>query len=79
MRLRRLINRGFSPRMILGHGPRVRQVVTEVLDSIAARGPCDFVADIAVAVPMVVIAELDGRPDRGPGTAGVVVGPHDGR
>ncbi len=59
---RRLLNKGFSPRMIRTMEPRVRQVVTEVLDEIADRSSCDFVTDIAIPVPLVVIAELMGLP-----------------
>ena len=59
---RRLLNRGFTPRMIRTMEPRVRQVVTEALDQIAARSSCDFVTDIAIPVPLVVIAELMGLP-----------------
>jgi cytochrome P450 len=59
---RRLINQGFSPRMIRLMEPRVREVVTQTLDAIAGRGACDFVADIAVPIPLVVIAELMGLP-----------------
>ncbi len=62
LRQRRLVNKGFSPRMIRAMEARVRQVVTEVLDAIAPRGTCDFVADVAVPVPVVVIAELMGLP-----------------
>ena len=62
MRQRRLLNKGFSPRVIRAMEPRVRQVVGEVLDRIVGRGTCDFVDDIAVPVPLVVIAELMGLP-----------------
>ena len=62
IRQRRLLNQGFAPRMIRAMEERVRQVVTEVLDRIAGAGACDFVADIAVPVPLVVIAELMGLP-----------------
>lgn len=62
LRQRRLVNKGFSPRMIKTMEARVRQVVTEVLDAIAPLGTCDFVADVAVPVPLVVIAELMGLP-----------------
>jgi cytochrome P450 len=62
LRQRRLINQGFSPRMIRAMEPRVRQVVTEVLDRVADRSSCDFVTDIAVPIPLVVIAELMGLP-----------------
>jgi cytochrome P450 family 142 subfamily A polypeptide 1 len=59
---RRLINRGFTPRMVSGLEPRIRRVANEAIDAVAARGECDFVADIAVHVPIVVIAELMGLP-----------------
>ncbi|MFN8036892.1 MAG: cytochrome P450 [Acidimicrobiia bacterium] len=59
---RRLINKGFTPRMVRNLEPRMRQITTEVLDRIADRGECDFVADIAVHVPLIVIAELMGLP-----------------
>ena len=62
VRQRRLLNQGFSPRMIRAMEPRVRQVVTEVLDRVAGQSSCDFVDDIAVPVPLVVIAELMGLP-----------------
>ena len=62
IRQRRLINQGFSPRMIRGMEDRIRQVVTEVLDRVAGAGSCDFVADIAVPIPLVVVAELMGLP-----------------
>jgi cytochrome P450 len=61
-RQRRLLNQGFSPRIIRAMEPRVRQVVTELLDNISDRSSCDFVADIAVPMPLVVIAELMGLP-----------------
>jgi cholest-4-en-3-one 26-monooxygenase len=61
-RQRRIINKGFSPRMIREMEPRVRTVVTEALDRVAQRGQCDFLADIAVPIPLVVIAELMGLP-----------------
>lgn len=60
--LRRLINKGFSPRLIRDMEPRVRQVVTEVLDEVGTKESCDFLADIAVPVPLIVIAELMGLP-----------------
>lgn len=48
--------------MIRAMEPRVRQVVTEVLDRLEGRSACDFVEDVAVPVPLVVIAELMGLP-----------------
>lgn len=59
---RRLINKGFSPRMMRDLEPRVRQVVTDTLDRLEGRESCDFLAEVAVPVPLVVIAELMGLP-----------------
>jgi cholest-4-en-3-one 26-monooxygenase len=62
VRQRRLLNKGFAPSVIRAMEPRVREVVTGVLDGIAGRSSCDFVTDVAVPVPLVVIAELMGLP-----------------
>jgi len=62
VRQRRLLNKGFAPSVIRAMEPRVREVVTGVLDGIAGRSSCDFVSDVAVPVPLVVIAELMGLP-----------------
>lgn len=59
---RRLINRGFTPRAIRALEGHLRDIVTETLDAIADRGSCDFVTDIAVPVPIIIIAELMGLP-----------------
>lgn len=59
---RRLINRGFTPRAIRALEAHLREIVRETLDKVATRGECDFVADIAVPVPVIIIAELMGLP-----------------
>ncbi len=65
-RLRSLINKGFSPRMVKKLEVAFRGIVTESLDAIAAKGHCDFVEDVAVPLPLAVIAEMIGirREDR---------------
>ena len=62
--MRSLINRGFTPRMV-GHWEEVFQKITdETLDAIAAKGECDFVDDVAVPLPLILIAEMIGiRPE----------------
>lgn len=59
---RRLINKGFTPRMVAQLEPHVRDIVTRTLDGLPASGTCDFVAEIAMPLPMLVIAELLGYP-----------------
>jgi cytochrome P450 family 142 subfamily A polypeptide 1 len=60
--LRRLINKGFTPRMVAQLEPHVRELVRRTLDKIAPRGGCDFVEEVATPLPMLVIAELLGFP-----------------
>src|SRR5215472_16941411 len=61
-KLRALVNKGFTPRMIaLLTGP-VRRVCNELVDAVAERGRCDFVTEIAAELPLQVIAELLGIP-----------------
>ncbi|MFN8628594.1 MAG: cytochrome P450 [Candidatus Binatia bacterium] len=58
--MRRLVNRGFTPRMVSRLEPHMREIVTECIDGVAALGACDFVPTLAVPLPMLVIAELLG-------------------
>jgi cholest-4-en-3-one 26-monooxygenase len=60
--LRRLINKGFTPRMVAQMETHVRDLVKRTLDAVAPRGTCDFAADVATPLPMLVIAELLGFP-----------------
>jgi cytochrome P450 family 142 subfamily A polypeptide 1 len=64
--LRRLINRGFTPRMVKHWEELFRKLTKETLDEVAPRGECDFVEDIAVPLPLLLIAEMIGihREDR---------------
>lgn len=66
-RLRKLVNAGFTPRMIGRMERHIRDLTRGVVDGIAKRGDCDFVSDVAAELPMLVIAELVGAPasDRG--------------
>jgi cytochrome P450 family 142 subfamily A polypeptide 1 len=59
-RRRNLVNRGFTVRRVREHEPRLRRLCDELIDAVSERGECDFVADIARWVPMVVIGDLLG-------------------
>lgn len=62
--LRRLISRGFTPRMISTLEGRIEAITAACIDAIADRGSCDFVRDLAVPLPLLVIAEMIGiRPE----------------
>ena len=58
--MRGLINRGFTPRMVKKWEEVFQSITDEALDVIAARGECDFVKDIAVPLPLILIAEMIG-------------------
>jgi len=62
--LRRLINRGFTPRMVRKLETAFREIATETIDKVAPNGECDFVNDISVPMPLLLIAEMIGiRPE----------------
>ncbi len=60
VRRRSLVNRGFTPRRVADHEPRVRQICADLIEGVASRGACDFVRDIAAPLPMIVIGDLLG-------------------
>jgi len=61
-RYRRLVNKGFTPRMIglLETGLRTKSEL--IVDNVIEAGTCDFVIDIASELPLQAIAELMGVP-----------------
>jgi pimeloyl-[acyl-carrier protein] synthase len=62
-RLRALVQKAFTPRMIDQLRPRIIAIIGELLDRIAERdGQFDLIADLAYPLPVVVIAELLGVP-----------------
>lgn len=61
-RYRLLVNKGFTPRMIGLLEDHLRAKARAIVDSVADRGECDFVIDIAAELPLQAIAELMGVP-----------------
>jgi cytochrome P450 len=64
-RLRRLVSKVFTPRVVESLRPRVQQLVDEHLDAAVARGTgeMDVIADLAFPLPFVVISEMLGMPE----------------
>ena len=60
--LRNLVNKGFTPKMIRRMEPHVREIAATIIDNISEKGGCDFVTEVAVELPLQVIAELIGIP-----------------
>jgi cytochrome P450 len=61
-RLRRVVNRAFTPSSISDLEPRVREITRQLLEPLAMGEPFDVVADFAAQLPTIVIAELLGIP-----------------
>ena len=61
-RLRRLVTRAFTPRMVEQLRPRMQEIADELVDAVEARGEMDLVDDYAFPLPIAVIAELLGIP-----------------
>jgi cytochrome P450 len=59
-RMRNIVNRAFTPRMVADLEPRIREVTTQLLDRVATSGTMDYVADLAVPLPVTIIAEILG-------------------
>lgn len=59
-RRRALVNKGLTPRRVLDHEPKIRALCHALVDSVAARGHCEFVHDVAAPLPMIVIGDLLG-------------------
>jgi cytochrome P450 len=60
--LRALISKGFTPRQVAKLNEHISDMARDVVDSVIERGECDFVKDVAGALPSYVIAELLGIP-----------------
>ena len=61
-RYRRLINKGFTPRMVSELHSTMQKRAKDIIDSVVERGECDFVVDVASELPLQVIADLMGVP-----------------
>lgn len=61
-RLRRLISRAFTPRMIALLEERIREVTKELLAEATAKESFDFIHEVAYPLPAIVIAEMLGVP-----------------
>jgi cytochrome P450 len=61
-RLRRLVTRAFTSRMVEQLRPRIQEIADELIDRVEARGEMDVVEEFAFPLPITVIAELLGIP-----------------
>jgi cytochrome P450 len=61
-RVRQIINKRFTRAALAPQEPHIRAIATDIIDSVAARGKCDFVVDVAAKLPTAVICEMMGIP-----------------
>jgi cholest-4-en-3-one 26-monooxygenase len=61
-RYRRLVNKGFTPRMIRDLEAKVVSATDGILDAVCEQGSADFVEQISAELPLQVIADLVGVP-----------------
>jgi len=61
-RYRRLVSKGFTPRMIRDLEAKVVVATDAILDSVCEQGTADFVEQISAELPLQVIADLMGVP-----------------
>ena len=61
-RYRRLVNKGFTPRMVRDLEESIHVAADAIIDEVIERGEADFVTEISAELPLQVIAELLGVP-----------------
>jgi cytochrome P450 PksS len=63
-RLRALVHKAFTPRLVERMRGRVQSLADELLDAAAGRGGMDLIRDYALPLPMTLITEILGVPAR---------------
>ena len=61
-RLRGLVQKAFTPRVVDGLRPRLEEICAGLLDEAFERGEVDLVADFAYPLPVQIIVEMLGVP-----------------
>jgi cytochrome P450 len=61
-RLRSLVSKAFTPRMVERLRPRIAQIVDGLLDRVHGAGGMDLIEEFAYPIPVIVICEMLGVP-----------------
>jgi cholest-4-en-3-one 26-monooxygenase len=59
-RRRNLVNRGFTRQRVEAHEPKIRRICAELIASVAGKGRCDLVSEVAAPLPMIMIGDMLG-------------------
>ncbi|MBH0776529.1 cytochrome P450 [Nocardia bovistercoris] len=62
-RLRNLVTKGFTPRMVTRLRPRIEQLTEQLVDNALEAGEFDLVEMIAYPLPLIIACELIGVPE----------------
>jgi len=62
-RLRKLVSKAFTPRVIERLRPRIQQLVDDALDRVEPAGEMELIGDLAFPLPFAVISEMLGMPE----------------
>jgi cytochrome P450 len=62
-RLRRIVSRAFTPKMIKKFEEDVQRAAVVVVDDLLQRGPCDFVQHVSARLPLKIICDMMGIGD----------------
>jgi cytochrome P450 len=62
-KLRSVVNRGFTPRMVAKAEGAVRERARRIVDAIAPKGEAEFVTEVADALPVAIICDMMGVPE----------------
>ena len=63
-RLRRIVSRAFTPKMIKKFEEDVQRTAGVIVDELLATGPCDFVQRVSARLPLRIICEMMGIGDQ---------------
>jgi len=61
-RFRGLVTKAFNPRVVEAMRPRMQEIVNELLDAVHEAGRMDIIRDLAIPLPVTVLAEILGVP-----------------
>ena len=61
-RLRTLVTKAFTPRVVENMRPRIQAITDELLDRVQPAGRMDIIADLSFPLPVIVIAQMLGVP-----------------
>ena len=62
-RLRRIVSRAFTPKMIKKFEDDVQRAAAVIVDDLLASGPCDFVSQVSARLPLKIICDMMGIGD----------------